>query len=116
MTIPMAQPASHSPQPSPSQSPPPPPLWRPPPPPPPPPPPDDPPRRKRPGSSTRERVGVATPLARNTGSSGAGAALAGGWALGDDIEALPLRMFRLVMGGVVLIAGLAIGLGARGII
>ena len=50
------------------------------------------------------------------GAAGAGAALAGGWALGDDIEALPLRMFRLVMGGVVLIAGLAIGLGARGII
>ena len=50
------------------------------------------------------------------GAAGAGAALAGGWALGDDIEALPLRMFRLVMGGMVLIAGLAIELGARGII
>ena len=36
--------------------------------------------------------------------------------MGDDLETLPLRTFRLVMGVVVLIAGLAMGLGARGII
>ena len=50
------------------------------------------------------------------GAVGAGLALAGGWALGEELEALPLRAFRLAMGGIVLIAGGIIGLGARGII
>lgn len=50
------------------------------------------------------------------GAAGAGVALAGGWAMGEDLEALPLRIFRLAMGGVVLIAGLAMGLSARGIV
>ncbi len=50
------------------------------------------------------------------GAAGAAVALAGGWALGEELEGLPLRAFRLAMGAVVLIAGLAMGLGARGII
>mgnify|MGYP000318332191 CR=1 FL=1 len=50
------------------------------------------------------------------GAAGAWVALAGGWALGEDLEALPLRAFRLAMGMIVLIAGVLMGLGARGII
>ncbi|XAP78346.1 hypothetical protein ABC955_00760 [Citromicrobium bathyomarinum] len=50
------------------------------------------------------------------GAAGAGVALVGGWALGEELEALPLRAFRLVMAGIVLLAGLLIGLGVRGII
>ncbi|MAS84723.1 MAG: hypothetical protein CL953_02420 [Erythrobacteraceae bacterium] len=50
------------------------------------------------------------------GAAGAVVALAGAWALGDDLETLPLRAFRLTMGVIVLIAGLILGLGARGII
>ena len=50
------------------------------------------------------------------GAAGAGVALAGGWALGEELDALPLRAFRLVMAGIVLLAGLLIGLGVRGII
>ena len=47
---------------------------------------------------------------------GAALALAGGWALGADLENLPLRAFRLVMGAIVLLVGIVIGLGARGIV
>lgn len=50
------------------------------------------------------------------GAAGACLALAGGWALGEDLERLPLRLFRLVMGAIVLVAGVVLGLGARGII
>ena len=50
------------------------------------------------------------------GAAGAALALAGGWALGDEIEALPLRTFRLAMGAIVLVAGLVLALGARGIV
>lgn len=50
------------------------------------------------------------------GAAGAALALAGGWALGDQLEALPLRGFRLAMGAIVLIGGLLLGLGARGLI
>ena len=50
------------------------------------------------------------------GATGAAVALAGGWAMGDELEALPLRTFRLVMGAIVLIAGVVLGLGARGIV
>ena len=50
------------------------------------------------------------------GAAGAWVALAGAWALGDDLEDLPLRPFRLAMGGIVLVAGIVLGLGARGII
>jgi len=50
------------------------------------------------------------------GAVGAALALAGGWALGGDLEGLPLRAFRLAMGAIVLIAGIVIGLGARGIV
>ena len=50
------------------------------------------------------------------GAAGAALALAGGWALGDQLEALPLRGFRLAMGAMVLIGGLLLGLGARGLI
>ena len=50
------------------------------------------------------------------GAAGAGVALAGGWALGEELDALPLRAFRLVVAGIVLLAGLLIGLGVRGII
>ncbi|GAB5350189.1 TMEM165/GDT1 family protein [Alteriqipengyuania sp. 357] len=50
------------------------------------------------------------------GALGAAFALAGGWALGDELDALPLRPFRLAMGAIVLIAGMGLGLGARGIL
>ncbi|MBD59229.1 MAG: hypothetical protein CL808_03795 [Citromicrobium sp.] len=50
------------------------------------------------------------------GAVGAGLALAGGWALGEELDALPLRVLRLAMGAIVLLAGLVLGLGARGII
>ncbi|MEL7730515.1 hypothetical protein AAG612_13355 [Citromicrobium bathyomarinum] len=50
------------------------------------------------------------------GAVGAALALAGGWALGADLENLPLRAFRLVMGAIVLLVGIVIGLGARGIV
>ena len=50
------------------------------------------------------------------GGVGAALALAGGWALGGDLEDLPLRAFRLAMGAIVLIVGIVIGLGARGIV
>ena len=50
------------------------------------------------------------------GAIGAAFALAGGWALGEDLDALPLRAFRLVMGAIVLVAGAIMGLGVRGII
>ena len=50
------------------------------------------------------------------GAIGAACALAGGWALREDLEAVPLRPLRLAMGVIVLILGIVIGLGARGII
>lgn len=50
------------------------------------------------------------------GATGAAMALAGGWALGDDLDALPLRPFRLAMGAIVLLTGVVMGLGVRGII
>lgn len=50
------------------------------------------------------------------GATGACFALAGGWALGEDLDGLPLRPFRLIMGAIVLVAGVVLGLGARGII
>ena len=50
------------------------------------------------------------------GAAGAWVALTGAWALGDDLEGLPLRTFRIAMGGIVLVAGIVMGLGARGII
>jgi len=50
------------------------------------------------------------------GAAGAGVALTGGWALGDDLERLPLRAYRLAMGGIVLLTGIILGLGARGIV
>ena len=50
------------------------------------------------------------------GAAGAGVALAGGWALGEELDALPLRAFRRVMAGIVLLAGLLLGLGVSGIV
>ena len=56
-------------------------------------------------------------LAGIGGALGAGAGVTIGWFAGEELaSALPLRMIRLILAGVILLAGLVIGLSARGLI
>ena len=56
-------------------------------------------------------------LAATGGAAGSGATLSAAWALGSDWEVrLPLRWLRFGVAGVLMLAALVTGLGARGIL
>lgn len=55
-------------------------------------------------------------LAAIGGALGGGAALTLGWFAGEELDRAPVRIVRLLLGAMVLLAGLVIGLNARGLI
>ncbi len=55
-------------------------------------------------------------LAGVGGAIGGAAAVALGWALGDALEKLPLRVLRLTLAGLLFVLAILIGLSARGLI
>jgi hypothetical protein len=61
-------------------------------------------------------VFASPPLAGLGGAIGGGTTVALGWALGDRLEALPLRGLRRVLGVALFFLAIAIGLTARGLI
>lgn len=62
-------------------------------------------------------VALANPVLPGIGGAmGSGAALTMGWILGGDMDKLPLRTIRYVLAAAMALAGIVIGLSARGII